>query len=538
MDPHELLSALSLPSAFPEAGPDVRVIQTHISMVFLTGERVYKVKKPVAFWGLIDYRTLELRRFYCEEEVRLGRRFAPEIYLGVQPVVRDADGRVRVGAPDPGAEIIDHAVVMWRYPDGSTLEDRIRAGTVVREDVVAVARSLAALHEQAAGDATVAHEGRPEAFDGVVRANLAGTEAAVPAIFSAELHRAIATRLLARLASARATLDRRAGERRLVEGHGDLRAEHVVWIEGGPGGGRGNWRLIDCIDFSKKLRCIDPLSDVAFLAMDLAFQGRRDLAHALLDTYLERRPDADAAELLPIYLAYRALVRAAVDARVAVDANVGDAARKRANRSAMRHLVQATAYAHAGERRTLLVVAGPSGVGKSAIARELAQILDAEVISSDVVRKELAGLAPAARVKGAAQDALYAPEMSARTYAEIVARAEKALGANGIVILDATFLPRDTRERAYATARTHGARVVLLWGSATLELVRGRIAARATAGTDPSNATLDVHLAQLTQVEPPVADEGIPVVFFDAKDDVASVLAPVALALWSPSKFP
>ena len=533
MDPRELLSALSLPSAFPEAGPDVRVIQTHISMIFLTGERVYKVKKPVHFWGLVDYRTLERRRFYCEEEVRIDRRFAPEIYLGVLPVVRDAGGRIRVGGAVANAEILDYAVVMRRFPDGATLEDRIHDGTAAPADVETIARALATLHTATSGNATVAFEGRPDVFERVLEANLKGTEAAVPALYPAPLHRAFADRLRRRLADARTTLDRRVEERRLVDGHGDLRAEHAVWLPAGFGGGGGAWRLIDAIEFSTILRCIDPLADVAFLAMDLAFQGRRDLSHVLLDAYLGARPDADAAELLPIYLSQRAHVRMAVDARVAVDATVGEAARARAQRSATRHLLQATAYAHAGDRPTLVLVAGPSGVGKSAVTRTLAPILDADVFASDVVRKELAGIAPTTRVIGAACDALYAPSMSARTYAELEARAGRVLAGRGASILDATFLRRDQRARVYALARAHAARIVLLWGSASLELVRERIAARAAEGADPSDATLDIHRAQLAEMDAPDdATEWVPIVRFDAKDDVAAVLLPVAAALW------
>ncbi len=529
MDPKELLSALSDPSAFPDAGPDVRVVQTHISMVFLTGERVYKVKKPVAFWGLVDYRSLERRRHYCEEEVRLDRRFAPEVYLGVLPVVRDASGRVRVGGE---GEILDYAVVMRRWPDGSTLEDRIRAGTAVRDDVVSIARWLAAFHAKAAGNASVAFEGRPDVYEGVVDANLRGTQAAVPALFPADLHRAFAEKIHRRVADARETLDRRVRERRLVDGHGDLRAEHAVWIEGGGGGGAGVWRLVDGIEFSTTLRSIDPLSDVAFLAMDLAALGRRDLSHALLDAYLEARPDADAPELLPIYLAQRAHVRAAVGARVAVDANVGAPAREAGRHSALRHLVLATAYAFTGDRPPLVVLAGPSGVGKSAIARELSPLLDADAISSDVVRKELAGLPPTARVTGAERDALYAPDMSLRTYAEIVARARAALAAGRGAILDATFLRRATRERAYAMAREVGARAVLVWCEAPLEVVRERLAARAAANTDASDATFEVYERQLAECEAPTSAEPAPTVRFDTRDVPSAVVGAIGSALW------
>jgi predicted kinase len=180
-----------------------------------------------------------------------------------------------------------------------------------------------------------------------------------------------------------------------------------------------------------------------------------------------------------------------------------------------------------------VLVAGPSGVGKSAVTRELAPILDADVFASDVVRKDLAGIAPTARATGAACDALYAPSMSARTYAELEARAGRALARRGAAILDATFLRRDQRARVYALARAQDARVVLLWGSASPELVRERIAARASAGADPSDATFDVHRAQLAEMEAPdAATEGVPVVRFDARDDVAAVLVPVAAALW------
>ena len=223
----------------------------------------------------------------------------------------------------------------------------------------------------------------------------------------------------------------------------------------------------------------------------------------------------------------------AVDARVAVDENVGAEARGRARRAGIRHLVQATAYAFAGDRPVLLVVAGPSGVGKSAVARELASVLDAEVFSSDVVRKELLGLAPTARTTGAERDRLYAPETSTRAYAELVARAGRVLAAGGRAIVDATFLGREQRARAYEVGRTHRARVVLLWGSASLELVHARIAARAAADTDASDATLAIHVDQLSKVEPPGADEGVALVRFDAQDDVASILAPVASTLWA-----
>jgi len=527
VEPRELLSALSVPSAFPEAGPDVRVVQTHISMVFVTGERAYKVKKPVAFWGLLDYRTLDARRHCCEEEIRINRRTAPEIYLGVLPITRDAAGTVRVGGR---GEIIDHCVVMRRFDESGTLAARLHAGAVAPRDLVDVAHVVVRLHACAAGDRAVAHEGRPDVFERVIRNNLAGTQAAVPALLPAALHDACATRLLARLAAARPTLERRAREGRLVEGHGDLRAEHVVHVEGlggpkGRPGGGGGWRLVDAIEFSTALRAIDPLADLAFLAMDLAFERRRDLARVFLDAALAARSDPDADELLPLHVAQRAHVRCAVDVRTAVDATVSEEARARARRSAVRHLVQATAWAHAGDRAPFVVVAGPSGVGKSTLAHEAGALLDAEVFSSDVVRKEI--FAPSTP-----PDVLYGSDATQRTYAELERRAEAIRVAGRAVVLDATYLSRAWRARAFAAAARAGARCVLAWGSAPLDVAGERIAARAAAANDPSDATIEVHRSQLTLAEPPADDEGVPVVRFDAREDVVDVLARVANALF------
>ncbi len=388
MDPLELLTDLARPEALPEAGPDVEVRQTHISLVFLTGERVYKVKKTLALWGFLDYSTFEARWRCCEEEVRLNRRLAPDVYLGVLPVVR-RDGRLAIGG---AGEVVDGAVVMRRLRDDATLAHGIATGTTPVADVEDVGRLVEPPSTPAPARRRRPRVARPIAFARILRQNFVATRAAAARPLGPALHGWLDHRVATMLRAARATIVRRHRAGVAVDGHGDLRAEHVV-RDARPG--RPRWLVIDGIEFAPTLRCLDPLSDAAFLAMDLASLGRRDLADAYLAAYLAARPDPDAAALLPLFLAYRAHVRTKVDAHRATEPEIpaDDRARGHAAEGARRHLALAWSYAREGTPPPLVLLVGPSGVGKSAIARALAPVLGAEVVSSDVERKRLAGSA-------------------------------------------------------------------------------------------------------------------------------------------------
>ncbi|HVG93782.1 MAG TPA: AAA family ATPase [Planctomycetota bacterium] len=494
MDPRELLSALSDPDAFPDAGPLVDVVQTHASMVFLTGERAYKVKKSVALWGLLDYSTLSKRRFFCEEEIRLNRRAAPDVYLGVEPVVRRG-GRLRVGGE---GEVVDWAVVMRRLPPGATLKERILAGLVNANEVAEIAQAVARLHAEGVRSPEVSHHGRPVAFARVVRQNFLASRHDVPDLFPASAHEVLASRVARLLRVRRATLERRHRVGLIVEAHGDLRAEHAVRLDTAVG---PVWRVIDALEFSPSLRCLDPLSDAAFLAMDLASLGRRDLERAYLDAYLLEAPDADAADLLPLYLAYRAHVRAKVDAHRAGEDEVPAAERARARAGARRHFALAWTYAVRDRPPPLIVLVGPSGTGKSVVARAIAPPLDAEVHSSDPIRKRLAGIRTTDRLEGDALAALYAPDMSRRTYEAMLEGGEATLRAGRAAILDATFLRRSSREAALDLARRLGSPAVLVSVAVPEAVARARIEARTRAGTDASDATFEVYRSQVAEAE-------------------------------------
>lgn len=499
MDPLELLTDLARPEALPEAGPSVEVRQTHISLVFLTGDRVYKVKKTLALWGFLDYSTLEARRRCCEEEVRINRRLAPDVYLGVAPVLR-RDGRLVVGelrptaTPSGDGPVLDWAVVMRRLRDDDTLAHRVLSGTTTAAEVEDVGRLIATFHA-GARTALASRVARPIAFARILRQNFLATRAEA-ATLGPSLHAWLDRRVARLLRDARATIVRRHRAGVPVDGHGDLRAEHVV-RDARPG--RPPWLVIDGLEFAPTLRCIDPLSDAGFLAMDLASLGRRDLADAYLAAYLAARPDADAPALLPLFLAYRAHVRAKVDAHRASEPEIPAPDRAAALEGARRHLALAWSYARLGTPPPLVLLAGPSGVGKSAVARALAPVLGADVVSSDVERKRLAGLAPLAN-SGSAQDAgLYSAERTAATDASLAESAAGLLRADYDVIVDATHLLARRRAALEALAASFGGHVTWLECTAPEAVLRERIASRRD---DPSEATIEVLERQLAVREP------------------------------------
>jgi predicted kinase len=286
------------------------------------------------------------------------------------------------------------------------------------------------------------------------------------------------------------------------------------------------------------LRCIDPLSDAAFLASDLAALGRRDLGDAFLAAWRVEAPDPDAAALLPLYLAYRTHVRAMVDALRASDPQVPAAERAAARLGARRRLAVAWSFAREGLPPPLLVLVGPSGAGKSAVARALAPVLGATLVQSDVVRKRLAGIAPTARLAGPALDALYSSAVSGRVYEAMLEEGARALDSGRPAVLDATFLRRDARAAALALARRLRSPLAFVDVRVPPSVARARIEARSRRGDDPSDATLPVYEAQVRETEPFLEVELPHVVAHDGEAPPDALLMPLLDRLVSPSAVP
>ncbi|MDJ0974576.1 MAG: AAA family ATPase [Planctomycetota bacterium] len=524
----DLIAGLSRPEAFGLDAGVVEVAQTHISVVFLAGDRAYKVKKPTRLWGLVDYGTVDLRRHWCEEEVRLNRRLAPDVYLGVEPIVR-RDGALFVGGE---GEVLEHAVVMRRIDERQTLAARLARGEAGEADVQAVARLLARFH--AANRLPAPEAGAPSLVDRVVRAfvrvcwqNFQGTPIEGNPLFPETAHARLRVDFGKRLGAAYDKIIDRVARGLAVDGHGDIRLDHVLWTERG-------WIIMDCCEFAEVLRHVDPLSDMAFLSMDLRAKGHAGLARTFEAAYMEAADERDVdarLTLLPLYRAYRAFVRATVAYHTTRRPELAPEIRTLKTARARGYFTLCWTEVRRPDPLPLLVMRGTSGTGKSHVAGTIAPYLDAEIVRSDVVRKELLGLAPTDRPDDEAKGTVYSSAVSAQTYAELLVRARAAIDAGRSAILDATYLRHDSRAEAVRVARELGAPVAVIEVWCPPDVVRERLAARAAKGDDASDADWAVYEMQVASDEPLTDAERSLAVRHDTRDDPHELLVSLLAAL-------
>ncbi|VTU35976.1 polynucleotide kinase [Variovorax sp. PBS-H4] len=460
-----------------DTGEAVSLVETHISWVLLTSRLAYKLKKPV-YLGFVDFSTLAARKHFCEEEVRLNRRLAPSLYIGVVAVCGSAQAP-HLGEGDP----IEFAVCMRRFSEDALLQRLVPAGRLELDRLEQFAHRLASFHGRAqiaapeSEFATPDQVGRP-VVDALARlrvdAGARPTRDLQTWIF--EQRKALRTAWFAR---------QRSGAVR--ECHGDLHLANVVLID-------DQLTAFDCIEFDPALRWIDVMSDVAFLTMDLEAHGRRDLAFRFLDAYLQHSGDYAGMQVLRFYEVYRALVRALVG-RFRVRAGA-------AQPGGPDYLACATRLARMpNSAPRLMLTHGLSGSGKSTMAAALLAVAGAIRIRSDVERKRLFGLEPHERSIDHPTN-IYSREATERTFARLAECARTALQAGYPVIVDAAFLRRDERLlfRALA-AQLHVPFSILRCRAGEADL-RRRIVAREAQGRDPSEATLDVLERQLATQEP------------------------------------
>jgi aminoglycoside phosphotransferase family enzyme/predicted kinase len=419
-----LAAALARPEAYAEGPAAIEVRETHISWVFLTGDRAYKLKKPVRL-PFVDYGTPARRRVMCDEEVRLNRRLAPDVYLGVRAVILTPDGVALAPADDPDA--VDYMVEMRRFDEARTLASMISRHRVSGRDLEAVGRRLAEFHAAAAepdgGGATAAlHAALAENADTLL--------ALAPDRDFARRAAALARFTEAFFTARRDELETRARSGHVRDGHGDLRAEHVLLT--------GGVVVVDCLEFDRALRVADVGCDLAFLTMDLEALGAQEAARSVLAGYRAAGGDPGEDELVAFFAAYRALVRAKV-ALTRADQS-GDPAPSIADARTLLGLAERLAWR--ARRPGLVVVAGLSATGKSRLASLLADRSGLRHLNSDAVRKRLLDVAPEVRAGAAA----YGASVNHRTYEELGRLARVELERAGGVLVDATF--RHAADRA------------------------------------------------------------------------------------------
>ncbi len=448
------------------------MVQTHISVVFLAGERAYKVKKPVDL-GFLDFTTLKLRRIDCEEEVRLNRRLAPSVYLGVVPIVRRRGG-LKVGGDGPA---IEYAVEMRRLPDEATLRSRLGRGKLEPGLLGTLARRLADFHQRAASGPEVARWARFEVVAGNARENFDQTRPFRGQTMSEAVWNRLRDLTEAELSRHRGLIDARARPGVARDTHGDLHLDHVYAFPGRTP--PDDLVIVDCIEFNVRLRYADPVSDLAFLAMDLLFHHRSDLSEVLVDAYFDAANDDAGRPLLPYYTAYRAVVRGKVESLALGASEIPAGQRWQDLQRARAHFLLALGeLADPGERPCLVLAAGLPGTGKSHLAAGLAGAAGFEVVRSDEVRKELAGVAPEESAAAAVDRGIYSPEWTERTYAVCLERAEELLFRGRRVVVDAGFREEARRREYLAAARAWGVPARILVCEAPAEEIFRRLGER------------------------------------------------------------
>lgn len=516
MDQARLVAALANPARFGPACTSVTVLETHISYVLLTGKHAYKLKKAVDL-GFLDFTTLASRRFFCEQELRLNRRLAPELYLDVVAITGTIDEPVIDGK----GPVLEYAVKMREFPQdalASRVLDRNELGVA---DIDMLAAKVAAFHATSQKAAADSAFGAPET---ILRAALANCKSLLAGAASPAERRTIEAlhTWTEREHAARNAAFRGRREGGFVrECHGDLHLGNIAVID-------GEVTIFDCIEFNEQMRWIDVMSEVAFTAMDLQDRGHAELAHRFVNAYLEITGDYAGLSVLRFYLVYRALVRAKIALLRAIQLPPGEA---RAPLYAERdgYLRLAEAYARSPEP-AILITHGITGCGKTTLSQALLEQIGAIRIRTDVERKRLHGLAPTARSDAATARMLYGADATRRTYDHVLHLAASVAAAGFVAIVDGTFLRRWQRDRFRRLAAELGIPFVIVAFSASEGVLRRRVAERARRGTDASDADVAVLEHQLGVRQSFGADEVGDIVTYDAAAPLADARSPHA---WS-----
>ncbi len=508
----ELPEALLKPDAYPHEVTCVELIETHMSWVFLTGTYAYKVKKPVRF-DFVDFSKLADRERFCRSELDLNRRFAPELYVDVLPIVR-LESRLIINPPssDGSQQAVEWAVQMHQFDPALSADQLLDQERLSEEEVRQFGTALANTHAELP---LVPHPRDPLA----------------PMIGNFETLKHLDTvseDLSDHLLSLRSWTQACAGRRRqqvrarqhtsVRECHGDLHLGNIVRTESG-------LTAFDCLEFDAELREIDVYSDAAFLFMDLHVRGRGDLAYAFLDAYAQASGDYEGLPLLGLYSVYRSMVRAKVSAlRLQQDANPRDAERLRAQIDwAVKRSTRAPGR--------LIVTCGLSGTGKSFWAKQLVTSIGALRLRTDVLRKTHAGYDPLSNTGSSVAGGIYASGASKALYAGLARLATELLREGETVIIDAANLQRHQREGFYHAAQQVGAECTVLHFTAPQDVLIKRIRARVSAGSDASEADVDVLQWQIDNAALPEPDE--PVVEFST---TGGTLAELLEGLGLPAK--
>ena len=475
-DQQAVIAFLSVPCSYGPGIERVEIIETHVSLVFLAGDRAYKLKRAVKY-PYLDFSTSEQRRRACEAELALNRRTAPSLYLEVRALARMPDGKIGFAAEGP---VIDWLVVMRRFEQSSLFDALAQTGGLSVCLMNELADHIADFH--ALAERRFDYGGAAALID-TAETNHRCLAAARQAGFAPECVGEIRATSLQRLAAVGGLLDRRRAAGKVRRCHGDLHLRNICLLDGKP-------ILFDCLEFSDKLAIIDVLYDLAFLLMDLEHRGLTDFANLILNRYLDLTDEDDGLPAMPLFLSLRAVIRAHVTA-TAMDRTAHAERKSEMAAEARRYLELAVRLLHPGPCR-LVAIGGLSGSGKSTLAAALAPEIGARVLRSDVIRKRLFGVAPETRLPASA----YQPAISQRVYQAVRDKAAAALAAGYSVIIDAVSLQPEERRSFAAVAEAASVSFLGLWLAAPVPIMEHRLRARRRDASDASPEVLAQQLRQ------------------------------------------
>ena len=497
-----ILESLRNPAAYPVPTGTVELIQTHVSWLFLTDTHVFKMKKPVNF-GFLDFSTLELRHFYCHEELRLNRRLCPDMYERVIPLRAAGGGASFVGE---GA-VIDYAVMMKRLPADGMLDRLVDSGKITVAEILAVAREISRFHAAALTSPYITEFGAPARiqanWDENFEQSLQFSGSTLPPGMSSIIRRYVETFM----ASHHDLFAERIERGFIRECDGDIHLGNICLVNSTP-------YIFDCIEFNERFRYSDTAADIAFLLMDLDFHHRPDLADAALSTYVDASGDTALARLITFYKVYRAFVRGKVESLCLLDTGIGPEERAAAVTRATRYFRLAQGYCvRSSLPPTLFITCGTMGCGKSSLAGRIAGELGIAVHNSDVVRKELAGLPPERADRASFGEGLYAEEMSHSTYRRLEQLAAMALDSGRSVIIDASFSSAAARAIFARLAASRSAAFVILFVQCDYDEQLRRLRQRTLRGNSVSDGRAELLDQQILKFECPQDSEGIIIPF-------------------------
>jgi aminoglycoside phosphotransferase family enzyme/predicted kinase len=528
---HAVVGALEDPRFYPHGPAHVEHLQTHISHVFLADPYVYKLKKAVRF-PFLDFSTPAQREHFCREEVRLNDRLCPSVYLDVIPITRDAGGRLTLGGH---GEVLEHVVWMRRLPAERMLMHLVARDRVTRGMIEALAAKLAAFHAGAPSGPEIAMHADPDRLAARWMENIRGAEAFAGTLLAPEDHAVLADFGPTFVRTHETLLRARQQAGRIREGHGDLHAEHVCFIDAPvpAGGDRGplppGIYVFDCIEFSQPLRCNDVAYEIAFLAMDLERLERPDLARHLIAAYATAADDPLVSTLLPFYGGHLACVRGKVEGLESIAPDVDAADRAAAEALARRHFALAVRYAWQAAGPAVIACGGLSGSGKSTLAAELATRMGFVLLATDAIRRRAAG-ATGSRA-AAYGNGLYSAAAREAVYETLCVEADAALAAGHGVIADATFIREADRRRLATVARRHRLPCAFVECRAREDVIRRRLEVR-DEQPSLSDARWDTYVGQRAQFEAFKESEPHVVVDTSASAEVARATAVRQLWQW------